>query len=257
MKLTLMIIAIAVLLFLVIGYNIILQYKRKAETEKRQIIIKHRQVIEEAEELLLNSTSLPYSKILTLVLHSRMHDSLTATLQMDPSLPQVRQRLTNVKAQMAQLRESSVQLEDKMFRSPNSDREAIVLLQQIKKIRAVLRAEHAKSKLNTQTFVIEDRKLELMQLNVNIDNLLKRAYEARATRQFGSCKQLLRKGIDTLNNINDKNESLSSKHQTLISLLNEVNEQLTQASSDDLKERQVKEDEKNELDLLFQPKQKW
>ncbi|MGC3833145.1 hypothetical protein ACPSKX_01950 [Moritella viscosa] len=67
MKLTLMIIAIAVLLFLVIGYNIILQYKRKAETEKRQIIIKHRQVIEEAEELLLNSTSLPYSKVLTLL----------------------------------------------------------------------------------------------------------------------------------------------------------------------------------------------
>ncbi|MFT5807022.1 MAG: hypothetical protein ACI9LG_001303 [Moritella dasanensis] len=257
MKLTLMVIAIAVLLFLVIGYNIVLQYKRKAETEKRQLIIKHRQVIQETEELLLNATSLPYSKVLTLVLNSRMHDSLSATLQIDPSLPQVRQRLTNVKAQMAQLREAPGQVEEKMFRSPNSDREAIVLLQQIKKIRAVLRAEHAKSKLNTQTFVIEDRKLELMQLNVNIDNLLKRAYESRASRQFGSCKQLLRKGIDTLNSINDKNEILISKQTTLVSLLNEVNEQLTQASSDDLKDRQEKEDEKNELDLLFQPKQKW
>ena len=257
MKLTFIVIAIAVLLFLVIGYNIVLQFKRKAETEKRQIIIKHRQVIEEAEELLLNATSLPYSKILTLLLHSRMHDSLAATLQMDPSLPQVRQRLTNVKAQMAQLKEAPAQVEEKMFRSPNSDREAIVLLQQIKKIRAVLRAEHAKSKVNTQTFVIEDRKLELMQLNVNIDNLLKRAYEARATRQFGSCKQLLRKGIDTLNNINDKNESLLNKQQTLTSFLNEVNEQLSQASSDDLKDRQEKKEKKNELDLLFQPKQKW
>jgi len=111
--------------------------------------------------------------------------------------------------------------------------------------------------VNTQTFVIEDRKLELIQLNFNINNLLKRAYEARATRQFGSCKQLLRKGIDTLNNINEKNEALTTKQQTLISLLNDVNEQLTQASSDDLKDRQEKEDEKNELDLLFQPKQKW
>lgn len=252
-----MIIAIAVLLFLMIGYNIILQYKRKAETEKRLIIIKHRKIIEDAEELLINATSLPYSKVLTLVLHSRMRDSLTAILQLDPSLPQVRQRLTNVKSQMAQLKEMPAQIEDNMFRSPNSDREAIVLLQQIKKIRAVLRVEHAKSKVNTQTFVIEDRKLELMQLNVNIDNLLKRAYEARATRQFGSCKQLLRKGIDTLNNINDKNESLITKQQNLVSLLNEVNEQLTQASSDDLKDRQEKENEKNELDLLFQPKQKW
>ena len=257
MKLTFIVIAIAVLLFLVIGYNIILQYKRKAETEKRHVIIKHRQVIQETEELLLNATSLPYSKVLTLVLNSRMHDSLAATLQMDPSLPQVRQRLTNVKAQIAQLKEAPAQNEEKMFSSPNSDREAIVLLQQIKKIRAVLRAEHAKSKLNTQTFVIEDRKLELMQLNVNIDNLLKRAYEARATRQFGSCKQLLRKGIDTLNSVNDKNEMLVTKQQTLVSLLNDVNEQLSQASSDDLKDRQEKEDEKNELDLLFQPKQKW
>ncbi|MGC3833144.1 hypothetical protein ACPSKX_01945 [Moritella viscosa] len=158
---------------------------------------------------------------------------------------------------MAQLKDAPAQTDNKMFRSPNSDREAIILLQQIKKIRAVLRVEHAKSKLNTQTFVIEDRKLELMQLNVNIDNLLKRAYEARATSQFGSCKQLLRKGIDTLNNINDKNESLINKQQTLTTLLNEVNEQLTQASSDDLKDRQEKENEKNELDLLFQPKQKW
>ena len=257
MKLTFLIIAIAVLLFLVIGYNIVLQYKRKAETEKRQIIVKHRQVIEEAEELLLNSTSLPYSKVLTLVLHSRMHDSLAATLQLAPDLPQVRQRLSNVRTQMAQLKEAPNHTEEKAFNSPNSEREAIVLLKQIKKVRAVLRAEHAKSKVNTQTFVIEDRKLELMQLNVNIDNLLKRAYEARATRQFGSCKQLLRKGIDTLSNINDKNEALTTKQQTLISLLNEVNEQLSQASSDDLKDRQEKEDEKNELDLLFQPKQKW
>lgn len=257
MKLTIMVIAIAVLLFLVIGYNIILQYKRKAETEKRQIIIKHRQVIEEAEELLLNATSLPYSKALTLVLHGRMYDSLAATLQLAPNLPQVRQRLTNVKVQISQLKAAPAQSEEKMFRSPNSEREAIILLQQIKKIRAVLRAEHAKSKLNTQTFVIEDRKLELMLLNVNIENLLKRAYESRAARQFGSCKQLLRKGIDTLNNINDKNDALIAKQQTLITLLNEVNEQLTQASSDDLKDRQEKEDEKNELDLLFQPKQKW
>ena len=98
MKLTLIVIAIAVLLFLVIGYNIILQFKRKAETEKRQIIIKHKQVIQETDELLLNATSLPYSKVLTLVLHSRMHDSLASTLQMDPSLPQARQRLVNVKA---------------------------------------------------------------------------------------------------------------------------------------------------------------
>lgn len=257
MKLTIIVIAIAILLFLVIGYNITLQYKRKAATEKRQAIIKHRQIIEEAEELLLNATSLPYSKALILVLHRRMYDSLMAILQLDPSLQQVRQRLVNVKTQLTQIKANPSQQEDTRFRSPNTDREAIVLLQQVKKVRGVLRSEHAKSKLNTQTYILEDRKLELMQLKVNVDNLLKRAYEARAARQFGSTKQMLRKGIDTLNTISDKDEYLINKQQTMTALLSEINEQLSQASSEDLKDRQEKEDAKNELDLLFQPKQKW
>ena len=257
MKLTFIVIAIAVLLFLVIGYNIVLQYKRKAITEKRQAIIKHRKIIEESEELLLNSTSLPYSKVLTMVLHKRMYDSLLAILQLDSSLQQVRQRLSNVKSQMEQIKANQSQTESTHFRSPANDREAIVLLQQVKKVRNVLRAEHAKSKLNTQAFILEDRKLELMQLNVNIDNLLKRAFEARAGRQFGSAKQMLRKGIDTLNTISDKSDFLTNKYNNMVTLLGEINEQLSQASSEDLKERQEKEDEKNELDLLFQPKQKW
>ena len=257
MMFTIIIIAVAVLLFLVIGYNITLQYKCKAATEKRRIIIKHRKIIEEAEELLLNATSLPYSKLLTLILHSRMHDSLVAILQLDPNLLQVRQRLTNVKALIAQIKANTTKNDDRTFRTPNTDREAIVLLQQVKKIRTVLRSEHAKSKLNTQTFILEDRKLELMQLNVNINNLLKRAYESRALRQFGSAKQLLRKGIDNLNSINDKDEMLQGKQQEMVSLLNEINEQLSRASSEDLKQRQDQDDVKNELDLLFQPKQKW
>lgn len=257
MKLTFIVIAVAVLLFLVIGYNIILQYKRKAATERRRAIIKYRQIIEEAEELLLNATALPYSKGLTVVLHNRMLDALLSILQIDPSLKQVRQRLINVKTQLEQIKRNTKSPEDLPFRSPSSDRDAIVLLQQIKKIRAVLRSEHAKSKIGTQTYILEDRKLELMQLKVNVDNLLKRAYESRASRQFGSAKQMLRKGIDTLNTINDKDEYLQNKHTILSSLLNEINEQLSQASSNDLKVRQEKEAEKSELDLLFQPKQKW
>lgn len=257
MKFTIIIISIAVLLFLVIGYNISLQYKRKAATEKRQKIVKLRKIIEEAEELLVNSASLPYSKILTMVIQKRMYDALLGILQLDPSLQQVRQRLGNVKSQIEQIKANPSKTEHMSFRSPTNDREAIVLLQQIKKIRSVLRSQHAKSKLNTQTFILEDRKLELMQLNVNIDNLLKRAFEARAARQFGSAKQMLRKGIDTLNTITDKNEYLNQKYQSMLGLLEEINAQLSEASDDDLKERQEKEDSKNELDLLFQPKQKW
>lgn len=257
MKLTFIIIAIAVLVFIVIGYNIVLQYKRKAITEKRQAIIKHRKIIEEAEELLLNSTSLPYSRVLTMVIHKRIYDSLIAILQLDSSLQQVRQRLANVRSQIEQIKANPSAAEQTNFRSPSTDREAIILLQQIKKVRSVLRSEHAKSKVNTQAFILEDRKLELMQLNVNIDNLLKRAFEARAGRQFGSAKQMLRKGIDILNTISDKTEFLNNKYNGMVSLLNEINEQLSQASDEDLKERQEKEDEKNELDLLFQPKQKW
>ena len=65
------------------------------------------------------------------------------------------------------------------FKTPESDRQAIQMLQLAKKMRAVLRSSNNKGKMNPQGFAQEDRRLELMQLKINIANLLKRAADAQ------------------------------------------------------------------------------
>ena len=63
-------------------------------------------------------------------------------------------------------------------------------MQLAKKMRAVLRVEHNKGKIDPQGFAQEDRRLELMQLKINIANLVKRAMDAQIQGQYGTCRQL-------------------------------------------------------------------
>ena len=50
MILTLILLSIGALLFLVIAYNVVQQYKQKAEADKRQAIARHKAVAGETEE---------------------------------------------------------------------------------------------------------------------------------------------------------------------------------------------------------------
>ena len=52
MILTLILLSIGALLFLVIAYNVVQQYKQKAEADKRQAIARHKAVADETEEAL-------------------------------------------------------------------------------------------------------------------------------------------------------------------------------------------------------------
>ncbi len=62
MILTLILLSIGALLFLVIAYNVVQQYKQKAESDKRQAIARHKAVADETEEVLLNVNLVPFSK---------------------------------------------------------------------------------------------------------------------------------------------------------------------------------------------------
>ncbi|MGL5994542.1 MAG: DNA repair protein, partial [Aeromonas sobria] len=62
MILTLVLLSIGALLFLVIAYNVVQQYKQKAESEKSHAIAKHKTMADETEEVLLNVNLVPFSK---------------------------------------------------------------------------------------------------------------------------------------------------------------------------------------------------
>ncbi|PSJ47958.1 DNA repair ATPase [Zobellella endophytica] len=254
MTLTLVLIAIGALLFLVIIYNIIQQYRQKQEAEKRALLLKQKNIISETDELLLNASQLPYSKALMLILHNRIHACLQIMQQNDPRNSQVETRIGNIREQLTQLKDH-YQMESEGLKPPESDQHAIHLLQVVKRLRAVLRAEHNKRKVGTQTFIHEDRRLELIQLKINLSNLIKRARMAFENRENALARQMLEKGLKVLEPLPDKDEQLKRIEETLQARLDE----LTNKQSKVQQEQQEREEqqESSELDMLFQPKRKW
>jgi len=249
---------IALLIFVLIGYNIIQQYKQKIEAERRIAISKQRAVITEVDELLLNATRMPFSKSLLLILQNRIRNALTIMIKSSPDSSQIREHLRNTDAQIQQVRTNYTPPDESIFRTPETDREALQLLQVTKKIRAVLRSEHAKGKINTEVFVSEDHRLEIMQLKINLENSIKRIMDAKLSKQFGSANQMINKLITILSGIPDKDSYLEKKQQQLLATKNEIKSYLVKHSDKELEAIKAKEAEKkSDLDVIFQDKKKW
>lgn len=253
MVLTLVLLAIGALLFLTIAYNIFQQHKQQQEIDRRAIVARQKVIIEEAEDILLNVNRLSFSKTLVMLLQNRLLDALRTIKNVTPNVSAINQRIEDVRNQIKYVSEH-YKGEDSHFRSPDSDRQAIQMLQTTKKLRAIVRMEHNKGKIDPQSFSVEDRRLELMLLKINIANLLQKAMDARVQRQIGTAKQLLTKGISALSVIHDKDAYLIASEEEMKSTLRDINDQLERESQ---KEREEIQEKQDDLDVLFQPKKKW
>ena len=254
MTLTLILVAIGALLFLVIIYNILQQYWQKKEAEKRTLLLKHKNIINETDELLLHASQLPFSKALVLALYNRILHSLQTMQQQDPNNEQVKTRRINIEQQVQHVKDN-YQMEQAGLKSPDSDQQAIQLLQIVKRLRTVLRIEHNKGNVGNQVFVQEDRRLELIRLKVNLANLAKRARTALTNKDAAMARQMLKKGLTVLEQIPDKDEQLKSIESNLQQRLGELT--TTQKKEQQAQQAREEEQEKSELDLLFEPKRKW
>ncbi|TEW52939.1 DNA repair ATPase [Psychromonas algicola] len=249
---------VGLLLFILIGYNIIQQYKQKIEAEKRISIAKQRAVIVEVDELLLNATRMPFSKSLLLILQNRIRNALKIMTSISPATPAIKEHLSNTDAQIQQIQNHYTPPDESVFRAPESDKEALALLQVTKKIRAVLRSEHAKGKINTEVFVAEDHRLEIMQLKINLENSMKRVAEAKMNEQWGSANQMINKLLKVLSSITDKDGYLERKQQQLKEYKAEIKTHLVKTNDAELQAMKEKEEEKkHDLDELFADKKKW
>ncbi|OOF29017.1 MULTISPECIES: DNA repair protein [Salinivibrio] len=241
-----------ILLGLIVGYNILAQQRKQIESHKRQEMAKHIAVIDATEELIGNAHNLPYSGTLLVCLNKKILDSLKAMHEIDNSDKSIPQRISATQAQIDQIKQSFSNKESTSFRVPDSDRQAISMLKLVKRLRSVIKAEHSKGRLQTQAFVAENARLEQMQLKINIENVVKRANEAKRKGQLGTAQQLLKKAIDVLGTKND-NYSAQMKER-LQQMHTEVTETLNTGHE---KNKSDQEQEKSELDELFAPKKKW
>lgn len=256
MSIGLIIALVAILLVLILGYNIMLQYKVKLETTKRQEAARYVSLIDSTEDLIGHAHNIPFSKELLLCLNNRILDALQNMQQLDPKNKQLAQRIENLKQQIVQLKDSEQVGESTTFKMPSSDKQAIAMLKLVKRLRDTIRNEHNKGRLDTQTYVTENARLETMQIRINIENVIKRAKDSISRGQPGTALQLLRKGIDALSTKSDAYSIQAKKN--LEEMLGDLDRKRQDKNNEEMQQLVDADKERNnDMDALFGEKKKW
>jgi hypothetical protein len=103
--------------------------------------------------------------------------------------------------------------------------------------------------------VQEDRRLENLQLRINVESQVKRGNMARSNHMLGSARQCYEKALATLANAATVDEYVQSRKMEVNTILADIAEELKEGN---LRDREKKlEAENNDLDVLFAPKRKW
>ena len=252
---TIVIILIVTLIVLAIMINAIQQHKEKVEAERRTEIAKQKSIVDETENVLMASSQIPVSPNLTLIMHKRILNALKIILELNPSAADIKQRVSSANERVSSIDSNPTAEVDENITLPDNDKQIILCIQSLKKLRALLRSEHSKGKVDTQSFMDEDKRLDRMQLRVNVDTLYRRADAAIKSQMMGSARQYLEKAITALTNFPVQDEYTKSKKAHLEQLLNQIQENLRSTNAEDTARRL--EEEKDDLDVLFAPKKKW
>jgi uncharacterized protein YukE len=253
MNIGLIIVLVAVLLVLVIGYNVMLQYNTKLESSRRVESARYLAIIDATEDLIGNAHHLPYSQDLLICLNNRILDALESMFMLDQKNKQLAQRIENMKNQIQTLKDNYSGGESTTFKVPSSDKQAIIMLKLVKRLKDTIRSEHNKGRFNTQNYVAENARLETIQIRINIENVIKRANEAVIRGQTGTARQLLKKAIDVLAS---KNDAYSNKARTkLQGMLDDLDQNRKDQNADLLAQEEKERDD--DMEALFGEKKKW
>lgn len=246
---------VALIIFVVV-ISAIQQHKEKQEAEKRVKVAKQKAIIDESEELILNLANLPSSPNLVKILNRRSLNAAKAMKELAPETKGIASRIQDLSSRLEAAKDlASNQTGDEAFTLPDNEQQILTILQCIKKLRATLKSEQTKGKLDAQIFTQEDQRLDAMQLKINIESLVKRGSQAQNKEMLGSARQYLEKALQTLANHSMKTEYVITKQQEISNQLNDITDALKSTNAQDAAKKAKSEED--ELDLLFQPKKKW
>ncbi|AWL12263.1 hypothetical protein HMF8227_01790 [Saliniradius amylolyticus] len=246
---------IVALIIVAVVINAIQQHKEQVEAERRAQSQKLKLVIDETEDALAAAAYIPVSNKLLKVLHNRVLNALKSMQDVNPKAMDIKNRIKDAEERVSSINEDEPPPAETNFTIPENDKQVITLIQGIKKIRTMLRAENSKGKVDPHVFSEEDKRLDRMQLRVNVDTLLRRGKAALSGNMLGSARQYFEKALVALNAQAVANEYTQARHQEITDLLEDINSSLRDANAAD-RARQ-REENKDELDELFAPKKKW
>ncbi|MCF7500347.1 hypothetical protein [Pseudoalteromonas sp. L1] len=252
MIVSIIIMLIVALIVIALWVSAVQQHKEKQEAERRKELAKQKKIIEEAEDVLINSTNIPMSENLLRIIQRRVYDALASMVQLSPTSKELKNRLNESKERLSAPIDGN---NSESLVLPDNDKQLISLIQGIKKLRSVLRSEHGKGKVDSQIFVAEDKRLEKLQLRINVESQIKRGISARSANMIGSARQYFEKALATLSSISYSDEYTNAKRNEVEGYLEAISTELKASNATSLKKKA--EQEQDDLDVLFAPKKKW
>jgi len=254
MLLTLIITLVVALIVIAIIVNAIQQHKERLASLKRAEFSKLRAMLEDTEELIVNSANVPLSPAISQMLLKRIAFTLKAMVELEPGARDIKQRLQETEKRLTETASDNSSFTDSVT-LPDNDQALIGMIKGIKKLRTVLRAEHARGNVDTQMVIQEDRRLEVLQLRINVESQIKRGNQARSNNMLGSARQYFEKALTALTNTPHQDDYALTRKSEVIQALQDI---ATQLKEGNLRDRERKEEKENkDLDELFAPKRKW
>src|SRR5690606_38498908 len=141
MLLTLIITLVIALVVIAVIVNAIQQHKERLATLKRAEFSKLRTILEDTEELIVNSANVPMSVAISKMLLKRIAYTLGAMVELEPGAKDIKQRLQETEKRLNDNSETEA-LPAETVTLPDNDQQLIGMIKGIKKLRTVLRAEH-------------------------------------------------------------------------------------------------------------------
>lgn len=254
MLVTLIITLIIALVIIAVIVSAIQQHKERLATLKRAEYSKLRALLEDSEELLVNSANVPLSPAISQMLLKRTAFTLRAMVELEPGLRDLKQRLQETESQLTNTNADNSTFSDAVT-LPDNDQQLIGMIKGIKRLRTVLRGEHARGNIDTQMVIQEDRRLEVLQLRINVESQIKRGNQARTNNMLGSARQYFEKALAALTNTPHQDDYTSTRKSEVMQALEDI---ATQLKEGNVRDREKKEEKENkDLDELFAPKRKW
>ncbi|KUM52350.1 hypothetical protein [Rheinheimera sp. EpRS3] len=254
MLVTLIITLIIALVIIAVIVSAIQQHKERLATLKRAEYSKLRAVLEDSEELLVNSANVPLSPAVSQMLLKRVAFTLRAMVELEPGARDLKQRLQETESQLTNSPPDSGTPAESVT-LPDNDQQLIGMIKGIKRLRTVLRGEHARGNVDTQMVIQEDRRLEVLQLRINVESQIKRGNQARTNNMLGSARQYFEKALTALTNTPHQDDYTSTRKSEVLQALEDI---ATQLKEGNVRDREKKEEKENkDLDELFAPKRKW
>jgi hypothetical protein len=248
----------AIIIALIIGLviiaviaNLLQQQKEKQDAERRLEMAKYKTIVEDTELIIANDANVPITRNGFIILHRRV---LYALKKMNSTTPGNKDIHARIKDCTGKIEACDFRILDAdTLKIPENEKPLIALIQGIKKYRVILRSEHSKGNLTAPAFMEEDKKIELLQLKINVESQMRRGNKAKANGMVGSARQYYEKALATLNAQTNTNDYITAAKAKAAAVLVEITNQMKASKSAKI---ETDEDGDN-LDALFAPKKKW